>query len=54
MKDIVSVEKKTFVREDMVKKSQRFPDFYSKYYNGVYGDTELQEMTTQPFWQSMR
>lgn len=52
--EMVSAEKKTYVRKDMEKMSRSFPEFYSKYYEGVYGDTELQEMTTQPFWQSMR
>lgn len=51
---MVSEERKAFVHRDMMKMSQSFPEFYSKYYNGVYGDEDLQEMTTQPFWQSMR
>ncbi len=52
--EIISAEKKTQIRKDMNEKSKNFPGFYSKYYEGVYDDTELQEMTTQPFWQSMR
>lgn len=52
--EIISVEKKTNIRKDMEEKSKSFPGFYSKYYEGAYSDKELQEMTTQPFWQSMR
>ncbi len=51
---MISAERKTSIHKDMVKKAQSFPDFYSKYYDGIYGDKELKEMTTQPFWQSMR
>ena len=52
--EMISAEKKTNIRKDMEEKSKSFPGFYSKYYEGVYGDRELQEVTTQPFWQSMR
>lgn len=51
---MISAERKTSIHENMVKKAQGFPYFYSKYYDGTYDDKELKEMTTQPFWQSMR
>ncbi len=51
---MISAERKTSIHRDMLMKARSFPDFYSKYYDGVYGDKELKEMTTQPFWQSMR
>ncbi len=47
-------ESKASVIQNMTDMSARFPDVYAKYYNGVYRDTDLLEMTTQPFWQSMR
>lgn len=37
--------------EDM---SGRFPDIYNKYFSNEFSDTQLQEITTQPYWQSMR
>ncbi len=51
---MASEERSTSIFRDMTNMSHNFPDFYAKYYNGVYDDKELQEMTTQPFWQSMR
>ncbi len=39
---------------DMERMAGQFPQFYSNYYKDMYDDVELQEMTTQPFWQSMR
>lgn len=51
---MTSEERKSLVIRDMTNMAGRFPDFYAKYYNGIYRDTELLEMTTQPFWQSMR
>lgn len=39
---------------DMERMAEQFPQFYADYYKDVYDDVKLQEMTTQPFWQSMR
>ena len=39
---------------DMERMVEHFPQFYANYYKDVYDDAQLQEMTTQPFWQSMR
>lgn len=51
---MISEERKASVTRDMMNMAGRFPDFYTKYYNETYRDTELLEVTTQPFWQSMR
>lgn len=47
-------ERREAVQRDMINMSRRFPDVYAKYFNDIYGDADLMEMTTQPFWQSMR
>lgn len=47
-------ERNASVYRDMTNMARCFPDVYAKYYSDVYRDTDLMEMTTQPFWQSMR
>ncbi len=50
----MDMNKQELVRKDMVDMAERFPQMHQKYYAGVCKDKELMEVTTQPFWQSMR
>lgn len=54
MSQIAEEEKLGKIRGKMYGKTLSFLDFWNAYFKGEAGDKDLAQMTTQPFWQSMR
>ncbi len=48
------MNKQDLIRKDMTAMAERFPQMHQDYFAGICKDNELMDMTTQPFWQSMR
>lgn len=48
------MEEQNVVKKDMVNMSVKFPELHHKYFADICKDDALLELTTQPFWQSMR